>query len=221
VSAAASTPLRRALVLALLAGALGLVAVRMVARREAEIDARIGQLGSVVVVARDVPAGRTLRPADLAYRTMPLRWAPPRTLSAAEDAVGLRTVVALGRGTPLLQAVLTSTSQQASAALASGDRVLELVAAGSTRLVRPGARVDVVAATTGAGGQARTRVVAEAVEVLEVRDAESDGGDSRVSVTLRVGRDEALALTAADGGDAALRLLPRAAWDRGALGGAR
>lgn len=221
MSAVASTPLRRALVLALLAGALGLVAVRSVARREAAIDARIGQLGAVVVVARDLPAGRTLKANDLAYRTMPLRWVAPRTLSAAEDAVGLRTVVALGRGTPLLQAVLTSTTQQASEALASGDRVLELVAAGSTRLVRPGARVDVLAATTSAGGQARTRVVAEAVEVLEVREADSDGGDSRVSVTLRVGRDEALALTAADGGDASLRLLPRASWDRGTLGAAR
>lgn len=215
----AGTPLRRAVVLGLLAAALALVAVRSVARREAAIDARIGPVASVVVVARDLPAGRTLAAADLAYRSVPLRWVPPRTVAAAEDAVGLRTVVALGRGTPVLQSVLTSTSQQASAALASGDRVLELVAAGSTRLVRPGARVDVIAASTAADGSARTRVVAEAVEVLEVRDAESDGGEPRVSVTLRVGRSEALKLAAADGGDARLRLLPRASWDRGALAG--
>lgn len=217
MNAVAGSPLRRALVLALLAGALGLVAVRAVAQREAAVTARIGPVGAMVVLARDVPAGRTLGMGDLAYRTVPLRWAPPRTVAAAEDAVGLRTVVALGRGTPLLQAVLTSTRQQASAALASGDRVIELLAAGSTRLVRPGARVDVVAAVTSSSGASRTRVVAEAVEVLEVRDADAQGGDPRVSVTLRVGREEALALTAAGAGEANLRLLPRAAWDRGAL----
>jgi Flp pilus assembly protein CpaB len=217
MTALASTPARRALVLALLAGALALVAVRAVARREAAIDAQIGAVGAIVVVARDVPAGRTLSVADLAYRDVPVRWAPPRTLTAAEDAVGLRTVVALGRGTPLLQAVLTSTTQEASAALASGDRVLELVAAGSVRLVRPGARVDVVASESGTDGAARPRVVAEAVEVIEAREAESDGDDPRVAVTLRVARREALALSAADNGSTPLRLLPRASWDRGTL----
>lgn len=213
-----SGSLRRAVVLAVLAGALAFGAVRAVARREAQIDARIGPVGTIVVVARDVPAGRTLAREDLAYRAVPLRWVAPRTLAAAEDALGLRTVVALGRGTPLLQAVLTSTSQQASAALASGDRVIELVAAGSVRLVRPGARVDVVASASGADGQPRTRVIAEAVEVLEAREAEADGDEPRVAVTLRAGRAQALRLAAAGAGDGALRLLPRAAWDRSELG---
>lgn len=214
MTAVGATPARRAALFLGLAGALALVAVRAVAREEAEIRAQIGPVGTVVVVARDLSAGRTLQPGDLAYRTMPARWAPPRTLTAAQDAVGLRTVVALSRGTPLLQSVLTSTSQQASAALASGDRVIDLVAAASARLVRPGARVDVVAAESDAGGRATPRIVAEAVEVIEARAAESDGDEPRVAVTLRVGRREALALTAADSGDAPLRLLPRASWDR-------
>lgn len=218
MSSVASTPVRRAALFAALAGALALVAVRAVAREEAQIRAQIGPVGTVVVVARDIAAGRTLRPADLAYRSIPVRWAPPRTLTAAEDAVGLRTVVALGRGTPLLQSVLTSTSQQASAALASGDRVIELVAAASARLVRPGARVDVVAADADAQGRATPRIVAQAVEVIEARAAEAEGDEPRVAVTLRVGRREALALTAADSGDAPLRLLPRASWDRQELG---
>ncbi|MBO9532305.1 MAG: Flp pilus assembly protein CpaB [Solirubrobacteraceae bacterium] len=217
MSAMAGAPLRRAAVLAVLAAALAFGAVRTVARREAEVDARIGPVGTIVVVARDVPAGRTLRPADLAYRSVPLRWVAPRTLAAAEDAVGLRSVVALGRGTPLLQAVLTSTSQQASAALASGDRVIELVAAGSVRLVKPGARVDVIASVTGADGQPRTRVIAEAVEVLEIREADAEGDEPRVAVTLRAARTQALRLAAAGDGDGTLRLLPRAAWDRAGL----
>jgi Flp pilus assembly protein CpaB len=209
----AASPARRAVLLAALAGALALVAVRAVARQEAQIRAEIGPVGTIVVVARDIPAGRTLAPTDLAYRSIPARWAPPRTLTVAEDAVGLRTVVALGRGTPLLQAVLTSTSQQANAALAAGDRVIELVAAGSARLVRPGARVDVVATDADPDGRAQPRIVGQAVEVIEVREAEPEGDDPRVAVTLRVGRSEALALSAADG-DGPLRLLPRASWDR-------
>ncbi len=218
MSSVTASPGRRALLFGALAGALALVAVRAVAREESQVRAQIGPVGSIVVVARDVPAGRTLGPDDLAYRSVPVRWAPPRTLTAAEDAVGLRTVVALGRGTPLLQSVLTSTSQQASAALASGDRVIEIVAAASARLVRPGARVDVVAADTDASGRATPRIVAEAVEVIEARAVEGDGNEPRVAVTLRIGRREALALTAADSGDAPLRLLPRASWDRAALG---
>jgi pilus assembly protein CpaB len=218
VNGVAGSPARRALVLAVLAAALAFGAVRAVARREAAIDARIGAVATVVVVARDVPAGSTLRPSDLAYREIPMRWVPPRTLAAAEDAVGLRSIVALGRGTPLSQSALTSTRQQASAALASGDRVLELVAAGSTRVVRPGARVDVVAATAGSGGELRTRVVAEAVLVLEVRDAQAEADDPRVAVTLRVARAQALRLAAVSGGEQVLRLLPRASWDRGTLG---
>lgn len=213
MSAVASSPMRRAVLLAALAGAMALVAVRAVARQEAQVRAQIGPVGTIVVVARDLPAGRTLAAADLAYRSVPVRWAPPRTLAVAEDAVGLRTVVALGRGTPLLQSVLTSTSQQASAALAAGDRVIELVAAGSVRLVRPGARVDVVATDADADGRTQPRIVGQAVEVIEAREAEPDGDDPRVAVTLRVGRQEALALSAAND-DGPLRLLPRAAWDR-------
>lgn len=208
------SPARRALVLAALAGALGLVAVRAVAREEAEARALIGPVGRVVVIARDVPAGRTLTAGDLAYRTVPVRWAVPRTLTAAEDAVGLRTVVSLSRGTPLLQSVLTSTTQQASAALASGDRVLEIVAGGSARLVRPGARVDVVEARTDGDGGVHPRVIAAAVEVIEVREADASSDDPRIAVTLRVPRTDALALTAASAGDAPLRLLPRASWER-------
>jgi hypothetical protein len=74
-----------------------------------------------------------------------------------------------------------------------------------------------VSAATGTDGASRPKVVAEAVEVIEAREAEPDGDDPRVAVTLRVARREALALTAADGGETPLRLLPRAAWDRGTL----
>lgn len=212
-------PLRRAAAFAALAVALGLVAVRGVAQREAAVTAQIGSIVQVVVIARDVPGDHALRAEDLAYRRMPLRWVAPRTVGSAEEAVGLRTAVALDRGTALTASVLRSTTDQANDALASGDRVLELVAVGSVRLVRSNSRVDVVQTTQRDDGRQTTKVVAESVEVLEVREAEepAQDGASQVSATVRVPRAAALKLTAAQDGGGALRLLPRAAWDKGEL----
>lgn len=210
---------RRAAVFGALAVALAFVAVRGVAQREAAITQQIGPIARVVVLARDVPQDHALRAEDLAYRQMPLRWVAPRSLGDAEVAVGLRTAVALDRGTPVVEPLLRSTDDEASDALASGDRVLELVATGSSRLVRGGTRVDVVRTSDAADGTRRTQVVAESVEVLEVRTAEesSSDGAEQVSATVRVPRAAALRLAAAQDGGGSLRLLPRASWDRGGL----
>lgn len=216
---AVSAPVRRAGVFGALAIALGLVAVRSVAEREAAVAQQIGPVVRVVVLARDVPQDHALRPSDLAYRQMPLRWVPPRVLARAGDAQGLRTAAALDRGTPVLEAMLRSTDDAASDALASGDRVLELVAVGSPRLVKSRSRVDVVQTSAAADGAEQTKVIAESVEVLEVRAAEepADGGAEQVSVTVRVAREAALRLAAAQDGGGSLRLLPRASWDKRAL----
>ncbi len=219
MSTAHRAPLRRAAAFGALALALGLVAVRGVAEREAQLAAQIGTIVRVVVIARDVPGDHTLRPEDLAYRRMPLRWVSPRTVGAADEAVGLRTAVALDQGTPLIASVLRSTTAQANDALASGDRVLELVAVGSVRLVRSNSRVDVVQTAARADGSQRTSVVAESVEVLEVREAQEPAQDGapQISATVRVPREAALRLAAAQDGGGALRLLPRAAWDKDRL----
>lgn len=211
--------LRRAAVFGALAVALGLVAVRSVAQREAAVARQIGPIARIVVVARDVPEDHPLRAEDLAYRQVPLRWVAPRALGDARQAVGLRAAVRLDRGTPLLESLLRSTDDQASDALASGDRVLELVATGSPRLVKGGSRVDVVRTAQRDDGSERTVVVAESVEVLEVRAAPetSDGGAEQVSVTVRVPRSAALRLAAAQDGGGSLRLLPRASWDKQGL----
>jgi Flp pilus assembly protein CpaB len=211
--------LRRAAVLGALAIALALIAVRGVARREAAVDAQIGPVARIVVLVHDVPAGHAIRADDIAYRRVPLRWVAPRTLGTGGEAIGLRTAVALERGTPLVVAVLTSASAQAKDALASGDRVLELLAAGSPRLVQTGSRVDVVRSADGADGSRRTTVVAEGVEVIDVRGADESAADgaSQVNVTVRVPRRDALRLAAAQDGSASLRLLPRAAWDKSGL----
>lgn len=211
--------IQRAAVFAVLAAALMLIAVRSVGQREARLRAEIGPIARIVVLARDVPRDHTLRPEDLATQDVPLRWVPVRTLDDARNAVGLHTAVALERGTPLLEAVLTSPADRAQDALARGDRVLELVASGSGRLLRAGTRVDVVSSRAGSDGRARTVVVAADVELLDVRSLEDGDADGvgRVNVTVRVPQRAALALATAQDGDATLRLLPRAAWSREGL----
>ena len=80
-------------------------------------------------------------------------------------------------------------------------------------------RVDVVRTASAADGVEKTVVVAEAVEVLDVRPADvpADGGAEQVSVTVRVPRAGALRLAAAQDGGGSLRLLPRASWDKRGL----
>lgn len=210
--------LQRAAVFAVLAAALMVTSVRSVAQREERLRQEIGPIARIVVLARDVPRDHALRPEDLATQDVPVRWVPVRTLDRAGAAIGLQTAVAMERGTPLLEAVLTSPTDRAQEALARGDRVLEVVASGSGRLLRAGTRVDIVRTAAGSDGRSRTAVVATDVEVLDVRPLEDGGaGVGEVTATVRVPRNDALALAAAQDGDATLRLLPRAAWSRDQL----
>lgn len=206
---------RRAGVFLAVALAFGLIGEQSMRRREAAVAQQLGPPVQVVALARDVPAGRELVAADLAYVDVPERYVAPQTLTDGDAAVGLRLVAGASRGTPVLAALVTSTEREASSALASGDRVMEFVAGGSTRLVRVGGNVDVVAARVGGDGRAGSTIVASSAEVLDVRSVDATDGDARVSVTVRVNREQALALTTALGEEATLRLLPRATWDSG------
>ena len=72
---------RRAALLLGLALVLGGLAASDVARREAALRAQLAPLVDVVVARGDLPAGRALRPDDLAVRRVPPAtrpWARPR-----------------------------------------------------------------------------------------------------------------------------------------------
>ena len=104
---------------------------------------------------------------------------------------------------------------------------MEIVAAGSPKLVGPGARVDVLVTREDRG----TRLALQDVEVLAARAAEAADGDAtgaeRVAATLRVTVKQAVYLTAAQAFAREVRLLPRGAGDAQAVragrggGGAR
>ena len=212
------SPRRRAFALAGLALVLGGLAASDVSSREAAIERRLGPDVPVVVARVDLPAGRVLRASDLAVRRVPARYAPAAALAHPDEAAGLRTTGAVVRGTDLVPALLVDTSAGGTSTLRAGERVADLVAAGSPALVRPGGRVDVLVTRAGADGASGSTTLALAgAEVLAASPAgtEGDSGERRVAVSLRVTVRQAVYLAAAQSFARELRVLPRAAGDTG------
>jgi pilus assembly protein CpaB len=101
--------------------------------------------------------------------------------------------------------------------------VADLVALGSSELVQPGGRVDVLVTRQRGDGAGSTTLALEDAEVLAAHPVEAAaGGDGspRVAVSLRVTLRQAVYLAAAQSFARELRVLPRAAGDdrRGATG---
>ena len=209
---------RRAIALAGLALVLGALAASDVAGREAALDRRLGPAVPVVVARTDLAAGRIVRASDLAIRHVPARYAPAAAFAAPSQAAGLRTNAAVVHGTDLLPALVVDEGAADGALLRPGERVADLVASGPPRLVRPGGRVDVLVTRAGRDGQTgSTNLALEDVEVLAASSAEADAdsGARKVAVSLRVTVRQAVYLAAAQSFAQEIRVLPRAATDRG------
>lgn len=118
-----------ALLLLLLAGALLVRSVRP----------DQGPATTLVVAARDLPAGTTLRPPDLATRVVPRTLAPPGAL-ASRAAAGRVLTAPLAAGEPLTRTRVVATS------VGAGPGGGERPAAGVEVAARDGAaRADAVA----------------------------------------------------------------------------
>lgn len=214
---------RRAILLGGLALLLGTLAASDVSRREAALRDRLGPVVPVVLAQRDLAAGDRITRGALAVRRIPARYAPAGTFARAASVVGARTAVAVADGTDLVPSLLDDGSADAppGAPVRRGERIAELVARGSPELVRAGSRVDVlVTEDDPAGDGGRTRIALADAEVLAAAgvagddDGGPDGGD-RVAVSLRVTLRQAVTLAAAEQYAREVRVLPRAAGDRG------
>lgn len=214
---------RRALLLGGLALVLGGVAATDMAGRERALEARIGDPVPVLVSRGPIEAGAPLRPADLAIRQVPARYAPRGALRSSAEAAGLRAAAAIPPDSEILAAMVDDGEEQAAGApVRRGERIAEVVAAGSAALVQPGARVDVLVTReerAGAGGG--TTLALQDVEVLGARPAGAapagDGageGAERVAASLRVSLRQAVYLAAAQSFAREVRLLPRSPGDR-------
>lgn len=219
------TPRRRALLLGGLALLLGALAASDVAGREAALRRRLGPVVDVVVARGALRPGARLTPQRLALRAVPARYAPSGAFRDPAELIGLRAAVAVPAGADVVAGVVDDGAPAAPGApVRAGERVAELVATGSPRLIQPGARVDVLVTRGGDGAPGGTELALEDVEVLAAAPASAaaagEDGAPRVLASLRVTVRQAVYLAAAQAFARDIRLLPRAAGDdrRGSAG---
>jgi pilus assembly protein CpaB len=214
---------RRALVLGGLALVLGGLAATDMAGRERVLREQIGEPVPVLVSRTAIDAGARLRPADLAIRRVPVRYAPRGALRSPADVAGLRAAVAIAPESEVLAGMVDDggAAARAGAPVRQGERIAEVVAAGSPEFVQPGARVDVlVTREDRSGGGGGTVLALQDVEVLGAQAAAAAPGEEgasapvRVAASLRVSLRQAVYLAAAQSFAREVRLLPRAHEDR-------
>jgi pilus assembly protein CpaB len=206
---------RRAVLLLGLAIVLGALAATDVARREAALREAVGPAVPVVVAARDLRPGDVLDRRVLGVRRVPERYAPEDGFDDAALLDGARAAVAVPAGADLLTPLVDDGSRRGPP-VRPGERVAELTARGSARLVRPGGRVDVLVTRQDGETRGRTTLALQDVEVLAARPAPDRDGQNageQVAVALRTTLDDALYLAAAESFAREIRLLPRADGD--------
>lgn len=208
---------RRAALLGGLALVLGGLAATDMAGRERALAERIGEPVPVLVSRGAIAAGDPLRAADLARRWVPARYAPRGALASAQDVAGLRAATAIPADSEILAGMVDDGRAPAiGAPVRRGERVADVVAAGSPELVQPGARVDVLVTRDGrSGAGGGTTLALQDVEVLAAQPAPDAGGEGgaaaapRVLASLRVSLRQAVYLAAAQSFAREVRLLAR------------
>jgi pilus assembly protein CpaB len=193
----------------------------------------VGRPVPVVVAAADLRQGHRIgekqAARSLAVRQVPARFAPPDALAATEEAVGATLAAPVAAGGYVTAGALAAPGagdeDRGGAALAPGQRAVEVAATGAEGLAEagPGALVDVIVTTERGVGRGRTYVALEAVELLAARPGEEaapsgDGAGSTTGqttlATLRVTLRQAVFLAAAQSFAREIRLLPRAPGER-------
>ncbi len=151
--------------------------------------------GSVVVAARAIDRGATLRPEDLRM-VEPAGQRPAQALSSVEQAAGATVLEPLAPNQPItLPLIVRRGTSGPSVAIPNGRRAVSIHPAESSGVVamlRSGSRVDIQVIDTRQG--AKVNRLMEDVEVLSVMDADH----AKPVVTLLVGPEDADRLSLAD-----------------------
>lgn len=199
---------RRAVLLIGLALLLGTLAASDVGGREAALKRSLEPLVDVVIARGEIKAGSAITAGQLSVRRVPSRFAPAVALDDAQAIVGARAGVTIAAGSDITPGQVRVEGQGPE--LRAGERIVDVLAAGSARLVIPGSRVDVLV-TKERGG---TTLALENAEVTSSRPVTAeDGSPTRVAAGLRVTVRQAVYLTAAQSFAREIRLLPRGSDD--------
>ncbi|MGV1006029.1 MAG: Flp pilus assembly protein CpaB [Candidatus Nanopelagicales bacterium] len=206
-----SHPLRiirrnRRAVAALLAGAAVLLTARAVGGHPQTVP--------VVVASRALAAGAQLQAADLQVRQYPAELAPKAALADPAELVGQVSAVSVSAGEVFNDARLLGPTLAADPAdPRRAPMPLRLADAQAAKLLRPGNRLDILAAPLPGdeGSPGRARVVARNVLVLAVAGqvgggtglfaAEGAGTDSGALILISASSEQALLLAGAQDRD--------------------
>jgi Flp pilus assembly protein CpaB len=158
----------------------------------------------IVVAARDLGAGAVLTDADLAVVTLPADQVPPDAVTDPAPLVGQTLAVARFQGEAVSPKhlglpVSLGPDERAVAIRVKQDR-------GLAGLLRPGARVGVVATLPDAGGDLFAKAVIENLRVLYVSPDFQARPDP--SPGLRAGAPATAQMTVADGESSGLVTSP-------------
>jgi Flp pilus assembly protein CpaB len=138
----------------------------------------------VVVVARDLPAGATLRPSDLRSTRIAADadvLAALVPVAAKETLIGRRLAVPVGAGQPLPRAAIANP--------ASAPAALTLVVPMGHALagqLHPGDHVGILATFSSPSGAATTTVLARDLAVLDVGQPPSIGDPSQATIPVTI-----------------------------------
>ncbi len=208
---------RGVLMLGLAAVCAGLAA-SLVDRHADDISAQVGPLQSVVVARQDMPRGTLVTPAvartSLLQRRVPLRFAPPRSLDAPQQALGYRTLGSLAAGDYVGEAQLGTPRVAPRRSERQRGRLVEVAVTGARTIasaLRPGALVDVLVTTDSDTGSPRTYLALQRLELVDFRESSSagtqDGADA--TATVRTTLRQAATLIAAQNFAREVRVVPR------------
>ena len=161
---------------------------------------------TVLVSARDLPGGAPLTAEDLRRAELPVAVVPQGALRPGEEPVGRLLTGPVRRGEPLTDVRVLGPGLLAALARTDGEPVVAATVRldddGAAALLRPGDRVDVLAASTAAtdptapdGSVPGARVLARDVQVLVV-PAGTGAAGSVVVVATDPGTAAALAAAA-------------------------
>jgi Flp pilus assembly protein CpaB len=155
------------------AAALAATAVASTVTSSGDVDLTGGRTVSVLVAARDLPAGVVLTSTDVGTGQLLPRSVPDGVLREGATVVGRTLSGALRRGTVLTDVALLGAEHTVLSAGPGTVAVpLRLAQPGIAALARPGARVDVLAVDESSSVAAQ---VARDVVVLAVAGPAADG----------------------------------------------
>ena len=160
----------------------------------------------VVVAARQLPAGTTLAADDVRTVSMIAELAPRGAPSTEDEVLGRRTAVGVPAGTPLVPGVVHGDGIRPSVPPGLALAAVRLTDPGIARLLQPGDRVKILAASSDPGGApSGAQTLVERAVVVQIDDG-GEGPDGGGLLGTSAGNDVAPLLLLAVSTDEAARL---------------